>query len=128
MKVSIVIPCYNEEKTLETLVEAVLASELPDREIVAVGYSLGGNMLLKYLGETAEEAVPKAAISVSASIDLAATAECQLDVVHHGAERNLFERQRIANLDVRARTRFNFVANLQTVRSKDVALFTIHIV
>jgi glycosyltransferase involved in cell wall biosynthesis len=36
MKVSIVIPCFNEEKTIETLVDAVLASELPDREIVLV--------------------------------------------------------------------------------------------
>jgi glycosyltransferase involved in cell wall biosynthesis len=36
VKVSIVIPCFNEEKTLETLVEAVLAAELPDREILLV--------------------------------------------------------------------------------------------
>ena len=36
MKVSIVIPCFNEEQTLETLVEAVRASDLPDREIVLV--------------------------------------------------------------------------------------------
>jgi glycosyltransferase involved in cell wall biosynthesis len=36
VKVSIVIPCFNEEQTLETLVEAVRASDLPDREIVLV--------------------------------------------------------------------------------------------
>ena len=34
--VSIVIPCFNEEKTLETLVEAVVASEVPDKEIIVV--------------------------------------------------------------------------------------------
>jgi glycosyltransferase involved in cell wall biosynthesis len=36
VKVSIVIPCFNEAKTIETLVDAVLASELPDKEIVLV--------------------------------------------------------------------------------------------
>ena len=36
MRVSIVIPCFNEEKTVEALIEAVRASELPDKEIVLV--------------------------------------------------------------------------------------------
>ncbi len=36
MKVSVVIPCYNEEATLEKLVDAVCASELTDREIILV--------------------------------------------------------------------------------------------
>ena len=36
MRVSIVIPCFNEEKTVEALVDAVRASELPDKEIVLV--------------------------------------------------------------------------------------------
>jgi len=35
-KVSIVIPCYNEAKTLETVIDAVLASPVPDKEIVVV--------------------------------------------------------------------------------------------
>jgi len=35
-RVSIVIPCFNEEKTLETLVEAVLASPVRDKEIIIV--------------------------------------------------------------------------------------------
>ena len=35
-RVSIVIPCYNEEKTLEVLVEAVLNSPVPDKEIIVV--------------------------------------------------------------------------------------------
>jgi glycosyltransferase involved in cell wall biosynthesis len=35
-RVSIVIPCFNEEKTLEQLVEAVLASPVPDKEIIIV--------------------------------------------------------------------------------------------
>ena len=36
MRVSIVIPCFNEEKTVEALVAAVRASEIPDKEIVLV--------------------------------------------------------------------------------------------
>jgi glycosyltransferase involved in cell wall biosynthesis len=36
VKVSIVIPCFNEEGTVEALVDAVCASELPDKEIVLV--------------------------------------------------------------------------------------------
>lgn len=54
---------------------AVLAGLPPDlagRGVVAVGYSLGGNMLLKHLGETGATAGLAAAVSVSAPIDLAA--------------------------------------------------------
>ena len=36
MRVSIVIPCFNEEKSVEVLVDAVCASELPDKEIILV--------------------------------------------------------------------------------------------
>ena len=36
MRVSIVIPCFNEEKTVEALVEAVRGSEIPDKEIILV--------------------------------------------------------------------------------------------
>ncbi|HEX7006418.1 MAG TPA: alpha/beta fold hydrolase, partial [Alphaproteobacteria bacterium] len=43
--------------------------------LVLVGNSLGANMLLKYLGEEGAAAPRRAAISVSAPIDLAATAE-----------------------------------------------------
>jgi glycosyltransferase involved in cell wall biosynthesis len=34
--VSIVIPCYNEAQTLETLIDAVLASPVPDKEVILV--------------------------------------------------------------------------------------------
>ena len=44
MKLSIVIPCYNEIKTIETIVQQVLAVDLPvERELVIVDdYSLDG--------------------------------------------------------------------------------------
>jgi len=53
---------------------AVLPGELAARGLAAVGYSLGGNLLLKYLGERGGETRLKAAAVVSAPLDLAATA------------------------------------------------------
>ncbi len=53
----------------------LLPADLVARGLVAVGYSLGGNMLLKYLGEEGAAAPLQAAAAVSAPIDLSAT--CQ---------------------------------------------------
>ena len=36
MKVSIIIPCYNERQTIRTIVDAVLASPIGEREIIVV--------------------------------------------------------------------------------------------
>ena len=52
---------------------SVLPKELTADGLVAVGYSLGGAMLLKYLGEEGKAAPLLAAASVSAPIDLAVT-------------------------------------------------------
>lgn len=52
---------------------ATLPAALKDRGVLAVGYSLGANMLLKYLGEEGSAAPLLAAVSISAPIDLAAT-------------------------------------------------------
>jgi uncharacterized protein len=65
----------------------LLPSELTRDGIVAVGYSLGGAMLLKYLGEEGSRGPLKAAASVSAPIDLAATCRCMMrprNVLYHG--------------------------------------------
>jgi hypothetical protein len=55
---------------------------LPDvlvrRGLVAVGFSLGGNMLLKYLGEEGEAAPLLAAATVCAPIDLSVTCQHML--------------------------------------------------
>jgi predicted alpha/beta-fold hydrolase len=53
---------------------AALPAELKAAGAVAIGYSLGANMLLKFLGERGSEAPLKAAVAVSAPVDLAATA------------------------------------------------------
>ena len=55
---------------------AALPSDLVDAGVAAVGFSLGGNMLLKY---AAEYGGLRAAISVSAPIDLAAASARFLD-------------------------------------------------
>ncbi len=52
---------------------AALPDDLKNRGVVLVGYSLGANMLLKFLGEGATPMV-RAAAAVSAPIDLAAAA------------------------------------------------------
>ncbi|HXQ51904.1 MAG TPA: alpha/beta fold hydrolase [Stellaceae bacterium] len=57
---------------------AALPAALTAHGIAAVGYSLGGNMLLKFLGERGGAAPVRAAVSVSAPIDLAATSRRML--------------------------------------------------
>lgn len=52
---------------------AALPPALTRHGTVAVGYSLGGNLLLKYLGETGTRSLIQAAVSVSAPLDLNAT-------------------------------------------------------
>jgi predicted alpha/beta-fold hydrolase len=42
----------------------------PDRDIAVVGYSLGGNVLLKWLGEQADAAPARTAIAISVPFDL----------------------------------------------------------
>jgi len=49
-----------------------LPAGLATNGVVVVGYSLGANMLLKFLGEDGEAAPVRAAVSVSAPIDLKA--------------------------------------------------------
>jgi len=53
----------------------LLASRWPERSLGAVGFSLGGNALLKYLGEEGEAARLSAAAAVSVPYDLGAGAD-----------------------------------------------------
>ena len=52
-----------------------LNNNYPNASLHAVGYSIGGNMLLKFLGEDAENSLLKSAVSVSAPMDLDITAK-----------------------------------------------------
>ncbi len=58
---------------------------------------------------------------------LAAFTGPQLDVVQHGTERNVLDRQTVAGFDVRGRPRLDLVAYPQTERRKNVALFAVPI-
>ena len=53
----------------------LIKSRYPNLPIMAFGYSLGGNMLLKWLGEKGEKAHIKAAAAVSTPFDLSSSAK-----------------------------------------------------
>jgi len=59
------------------LVASGLAKEVPGRPIVIVGYSLGGNVLLKWLGERGEKVPPEVlgAVAISVPFDLQAAVQ-----------------------------------------------------
>ncbi len=52
-----------------------LRARWPGRRLGAIGFSLGGNALLKYLGEEGERSAVSAAVAVSVPYDLAAGAD-----------------------------------------------------
>lgn len=58
----------------------------PQRRLLAVGVSLGGNALAKYLGEQGEAALCEAAAVVSAPLDLTAAS----GMLEHGLSRRLY--------------------------------------
>lgn len=66
----------------------------PDVPIAAVGYSLGGNALLKWLGETGESNPLSAAVAVSVPFDLQSVA----DTIHLGFSRT-YEKHLIDKLN-----------------------------
>ena len=51
-------------------VAAVLRGRYPDRPLGAIGFSLGGNALLKYLGEEGDASLVRGAVAVSVPYDL----------------------------------------------------------
>lgn len=84
-------------------IEAALAwlgQRFPAAIRVAVGYSLGGNMLLKYLGESAGGSGLAAAVAVSVPFDLAACAEA----LRHGVARG-YQRYMLRGLKAMARAK-----------------------
>ncbi len=52
-----------------------LRKRLPERPIVAVGVSLGGNMLANYLAQYRDDPIVTAATLISAPLDLAACSQ-----------------------------------------------------
>jgi predicted alpha/beta-fold hydrolase len=56
-------------------IAALLRRRFPDRPLAAIGYSLGGNVLLKWLGRQAGASPLACAVAVSVPFELAHTAE-----------------------------------------------------
>ncbi len=66
--------------------------------------------------------------SAGTACELGTLADLELDIVHHRADGDVFERERVADLDVCLLTGLDHVADLEAVRSEDVTLLTIDIV
>lgn len=66
---------HSGETTDFDFVARLIAARAPETELCAFGVSLGGNVLLKWLGEHAGENLLKRAVTISAPFDLAAGAE-----------------------------------------------------
>lgn len=77
----------------------VLPEDLSQRGIVLVGYSLGANMLLKFLAEFARDFPIVAAASVSAPIDLAAASQRFLDPRNRFYHSHLLQNMKRESLD-----------------------------
>ena len=82
---------------------AVLAPRAP--AIAIVGYSLGGNVLLKYLGETGALAACAVAVAVSVPFDLAVAA----DTLNRGFAR-VYQRRLVSSLQAKTRRKFARIA------------------
>lgn len=71
--------------------------------LMAVGVSLGGNMLAKYLGDYGDKAVCQAAVVVSAPLDLPSSAQA----LHRFVARHLYARYLLSSLNQKALTKTN---------------------
>ena len=74
-RVNAVAQTYHAGKTddLETTLEHIHDAFPAAKQVFAIGYSLGGNILLKFLGENPERNLVDAAVGISLPFDLAAT-------------------------------------------------------
>ncbi|HUK59324.1 MAG TPA: alpha/beta fold hydrolase [Stellaceae bacterium] len=73
---------------------AALPPDLLAHGVAAVGYSLGGNMLLKFLGERGRAQPLRAAVSISAPIDLDATSRRMQRARNYGYQAYLMRQMR----------------------------------
>jgi predicted alpha/beta-fold hydrolase len=86
---------YHSGETEDTrFVVQLLHERFPDAAIGAVGFSLGGNSLLKYLGEEGAQTGVKCAVAVSVPYDLGAGA----DYLDHSAMGRFYTRLFVKNL------------------------------
>jgi hypothetical protein len=101
----------------------ILANRAPRRPLAAIGFSLGGNVLLKYLGEEARGGTPavlRAAAAVSVPYDLAAGARH----MERGFAR-LYVRRLLRSLKAKLRAKAAVVADRVDLR-RALAATTFH--
>ena len=80
----------------------VLTARFPSRQIMAVGFSLGGNVLLKYLGERG----PKAKLSAGAAVSVPFELDAGATRLNQGFSR-LYQRHLIASMKRKLRRKFS---------------------
>ncbi|HCU90745.1 MAG TPA: hydrolase [Gammaproteobacteria bacterium] len=81
---------------------STLVKRYPTRPIMAIGYSLGGNVLLKYLGQSATNSKLTAAAAISVPFDLGAAA----DRLNRGLSK-LYQHYLIRSLKNKIRMKFS---------------------
>lgn len=95
-----------------------LHARFPDAQLAAVGYSLGGNVLLKYLGEEAGHTPLTTGVAVSVPFDLAVCARS----INQGLSR-AYQRYLIGNMRTEFKRKFTDkeppfpIANLQQLQT-----------
>jgi len=71
-----------------------MAADLLSNGLIAIGFSLGANMLLKFLGEAGAASPVRRAVAISPPIDLAATSDAILSSRNRIYHRYLIQRMR----------------------------------
>jgi predicted alpha/beta-fold hydrolase len=84
-----------------------IQSLFPSSPILAMGVSLGGNALAKYLGEQGHQALPTAAAVISAPLDLSAAAEA----LNHGLSKTLYAPYFLKSLRPKAQAQKPYINN-----------------
>lgn len=97
---------------------AVIEYAAPAYEALAlVGFSLGGNLTLKYLGESAPHPAVRAAVAVSAPVDLASSADALDDRPANRLYQRRFLRSLLAKAQAKARRFPGGVGRLDGIRT-----------
>ena len=88
----------------------LLRNRFPTRPIMAIGFSLGGNILLKYLGEqgTNNAAAVSAAVAISVPYDLSAGAEA----LERGGMNRIYAGYFLRSLVAKVRAKKEILANI----------------
>ena len=95
----------------------LLPAELTAGGLVLVGYSLGGNVVLKYLAERTFVAKPDCAVAVSPAIDLAAAAGRMLDARNRLYHRWLLNRMKEEAVMAEARVSQDELRAIESART-----------